>query len=308
MTADHLAEALDRLLKASMVSMTDQDLFTGESLSAWEDASEALDAYRSQSPAEGDAFFGNVRKALMLGLKWAPPEHVACIRQAINDLDAAASKAQPKGTTCAMVYTPVWKNGANGLPYQESNFACTACGYVGSHDTHPGCKRAKAPSPAPGAGQVIKIGSYGKAFDLAGDRRAYTYKHQPDNATAWQIGDASSRAEAGGDLIDRGLSLLKVLEAQGFGVFELAEDAATQAPAVTHEPLTDEEKGDRWRELLPHSEDWGSADWFEAGACFAENAYRNVPSAAAAGTNEPKPVLYVRCIDGTYREAHEHER
>lgn len=81
-----------------------------------------------------------------------------------------------------------------------------------------------------------------------------------------------------------------------------------QAPAVTHEPLTDEEKGDRWRELLPHSGDWGSADWFEAGACFAENAYRNVPSTVAAGTDDPKPVLYVRCIDGTYREAQAHER
>lgn len=94
-----------------------------------------------------------------------------------------------------------------------------------------------AQAPAPVAGQVIKLGSYGQAFDLAGDRRAYTYKHQPGNQAAWRIGDASSRVEAGGDLIDRGLSLLKVLEAGGFGVFELDEAATVEAPAVGDEML-----------------------------------------------------------------------
>lgn len=78
--------------------------------------------------------------------------------------------------------------------------------------------------------KTIKLGSYGQAFDAPGDRRAYTYKHQPGNQAAWRIGDASSRVEAGGDLIDRGLSLLKVLEAGGFGVFELDETAAIPAP------------------------------------------------------------------------------
>lgn len=99
-----------------------------------------------------------------------------------------------------------------------------------------------APAPQPEAGQVIKLGSYGKAFDLPGDRRAYTYKHQPNSAIAWQIGDASSRVEAGGDLIDRGLSLLKALEAHGFGVFDLAEDTKSQSPSVAdRKPLTDEQ-------------------------------------------------------------------
>lgn len=47
---------------------------------------------------------------------------------------------QAASLQCAMRYTPIWKPGVNGLSYQESNFACQACGYVGKHDTHPGCK------------------------------------------------------------------------------------------------------------------------------------------------------------------------
>lgn len=89
-------------------------------------------------------------------------------------------------------------------------------------------------APAPAHAKTIKLGSYGQAFDAPADRRAYTYKHQPGNQAAWRIGEASSRVEAGGDLIDRGLSLLKVLEAGGFGVFELDEAAAVEAPAVAH--------------------------------------------------------------------------
>lgn len=42
---ERLAEALRRLLDASMVAMTDQELATGETLSAWEDANEALAAH-----------------------------------------------------------------------------------------------------------------------------------------------------------------------------------------------------------------------------------------------------------------------
>lgn len=44
--------------------------------------------------------------------------------------------------------------------------------------------------------------------------------------------------------------------------------AAPAAPAPV--PLTDEQKGDRWAELLPHADKFTSADWFEAGADFAE--------------------------------------
>jgi hypothetical protein len=56
----------------------------------------------------------------------------------------AESKLKP----CAMTHTPLWKEGVGGLPYQQSNFACSTCGYVGRHDTHPGCRR---PYPKPSA-------------------------------------------------------------------------------------------------------------------------------------------------------------
>lgn len=46
--------------------------------------------------------------------------------------------------------------------------------------------------------------------------------------------------------------------------------AAPANPSPTPAPLTDEQKGDRWAELLPHSDKFTSADWFEAGADFAE--------------------------------------
>ena len=52
MSTTKLAEALRRLINASMVAMTDQELATGETLSAWEDANEALAAHEAAKPAE----------------------------------------------------------------------------------------------------------------------------------------------------------------------------------------------------------------------------------------------------------------
>lgn len=60
--------------------------------------------------------------------------------------DAQQPAAQPQ---CAMRHAPVWKTGANGLPYQESNFQCEVCGYRGKHDAHTGCKRPKPASAEP---------------------------------------------------------------------------------------------------------------------------------------------------------------
>jgi hypothetical protein len=73
------------------------------------------------------------------------------------------------------------------------------------------------------ATNTIKLGAYGSAFDGPEDRRAYTYTDQPANLAAWKLGNAAARVAAGGDPIDRGLSLLKELEAEGFGVFELVK-------------------------------------------------------------------------------------
>lgn len=53
---------------------------------------------------------------------------------------------------------------------------------------------------------------------------AYTYTgRQPGNLDAWRIGEACSAASkaSAGDYIDRGLVLLRELEAKGFAVLPL---------------------------------------------------------------------------------------
>jgi hypothetical protein len=76
--------------------------------------------------------------------------------------------------------------------------------------------------------QVCKLGTYGKAYDLPESKRAYTYAEQPDNLGASRVGSALSAAIAAsaGDQIDRGLALLRELQAKGFGVFELNAEPA----------------------------------------------------------------------------------
>ena len=49
-------------------------------------------------------------------------------------------------------------------------------------------------------------------------RSVITYLNQPDNVGAWRLGEAYRAAKLGGDPIDHGLSLLKELQAKGFGV------------------------------------------------------------------------------------------
>ncbi|MCI3970837.1 MULTISPECIES: hypothetical protein [Burkholderia] len=60
-------------------------------------------------------------------------------------------------------------------------------------------------------------------------QRVFTYRHQPDNVGAWRLGEACRSAKPGGDPIDHGLSLLKELQAKGFGVVAL--DGAPPVPA-----------------------------------------------------------------------------
>lgn len=74
--------------------------------------------------------------------------------------------------------------------------------------------------------QVCKLGIHGKAYDLPETKRAYTYTEQPDNLGASRLGAAATAtfAATAGDHIDRGLVLLRELQTNGFGVFEL--DAA----------------------------------------------------------------------------------
>lgn len=72
--------------------------------------------------------------------------------------------------------------------------------------------------------QICKLGNYGKAYDGPNECRAYTYAEQPGNPGAWKLGEAAHSAmqASAGDHIDRGLVLLRELQAKGFGVFELA--------------------------------------------------------------------------------------
>ncbi|WP_347558524.1 hypothetical protein [Robbsia sp. KACC 23696] len=77
-----------------------------------------------------------------------------------------------------------------------------------------------------------KLGTYGSAYDSRDTYRAYTYHHQPGNVAASRLGGACVAAIAvnAGDSIDRGLGLLKELQASGFGVFEIAPSAALAQP------------------------------------------------------------------------------
>lgn len=61
-------------------------------------------------------------------------------------------------------------------------------------------------------------------------RRIFTYKDQPQNVDAWRIGEACSNAakESAGDFIDRGLGLLKFLQAKGMGVVEVDSTAESE--------------------------------------------------------------------------------
>ncbi|MBR8509620.1 hypothetical protein [Burkholderia cenocepacia] len=74
---------------------------------------------------------------------------------------------------------------------------------------------AAPPSPAPASAPV----------GLTDEQRVFTYRHQPNNVGAWRLGEACRAAKPGGDPIDHGLSLLKELQAKGFGVVALLEGA-----------------------------------------------------------------------------------
>ena len=61
----------------------------------------------------------------------------------------------------------------------------------------------------------------------AGQADVWTYAHQPcDNVVCWRLGEACRKAAEEpkcGDYIDRGLILLRELQAQGFGIVPLAQ-------------------------------------------------------------------------------------
>lgn len=97
-------------------------------------------------------------------------------------------------------------------------FDCYACG-------------KKVANPDAVAYSVVQIGNRGAAYDPPNTHRAFTYEHQPGNIDASRLGRATNAADvaSAGDSIDRGLSLLKELQAIGFGVFQIGPPAPVQA-------------------------------------------------------------------------------
>lgn len=90
---------------------------------------------------------------------------------------------------------------------------------------------AAVPAGEAVAYSVVQIGNRGAAYDTPNTHRAFTYEHQPGNIDASRLGHATNAAAAAsaGDSIDRGLSLLKELQAIGFGVFQIGPPAPVQA-------------------------------------------------------------------------------
>jgi hypothetical protein len=86
------------------------------------------------------------------------------------------------------------------------------------------------------------IGTKGSAFDLPTTKRAYTYAEQPGNVASSKLGRAleAARRCSAGDNIDAGLVLLKALQAEGFGVFQLGAEY-THPPSREWRGLTEEE-------------------------------------------------------------------
>lgn len=68
-----------------------------------------------------------------------------------------------------------------------------------------------------------EVGLYGYSYDGPEKCRAYTYDYQPNNQVATCLGWAADLAvaDSAGDTIDRGLCLLRRLQEEGFGVFQM---------------------------------------------------------------------------------------
>lgn len=120
-----------------------------------------------------------------------------------------------------------------------------------------------------------KIGMYGAAYDGPQDARAYTYEHPPSNQHAWCIGKAASNTakDRAGDYIDVGLSLLRHLSEQGFGVFSLNKNDAL--------------------EPQPYPRDTALEIWKLANSRYPDDP---VFLAAIAGVNKPHIADYERKV------------
>ena len=84
----------------------------------------------------------------------------------------------------------------------------------------------------PGEPVACLVGIKGSAFDSPKTKRAYTYAEQPGNIAASKLGRAFAVAalQSAGDSIDHGLTLLKELQKEGFGVFEVVAEYTAPQP------------------------------------------------------------------------------
>jgi hypothetical protein len=87
------------------------------------------------------------------------------------------------------------------------------------------------------AWRVLEIGNRGAAYDPRDAKRAFTYDHQPGNIDASKLGRATVVASlaSAGDSVDRGLALLKALQEEGFGVFQIGQEAQSYITALEGE-------------------------------------------------------------------------
>lgn len=74
------------------------------------------------------------------------------------------------------------------------------------------------------------------------DAKPFTYQRQPDNVGAWRMGEACRLAAdaPAGDYIDRGLVLLRELQAKGYGIVALSahpEQRMGNAEKGNHVPI-----------------------------------------------------------------------
>ncbi|MFC3865886.1 hypothetical protein [Alcaligenes aquatilis] len=127
----------------------------------------------------------------------------------------------------------------NEQPHENDTYTLTAHDLISAFQW----SEIDAPISAEPLGMSLEIrtlGNYGAAYDPPGKRRAYTYEHQPGNIKASRLGSACLQAAAAsaGDTIDRGLGLLRELQAQGFGVFDAQSSRWHAAPAATQPDVT----------------------------------------------------------------------
>src|SRR5690606_8346242 len=116
--------------------------------------------------------------------------------------------------------------------------------------------------------QPCLVGHRGAAYDLPGTTRAYTHTHQPGNSVAAKLGRVSRMDRSGGDDSDFGLALLRQLQAEGFGVFQLA---AAPEPQEKH---PDDEAVDQFaaamKAKLAAAREKGRGGWDDPEQCTVE--------------------------------------